>query len=340
MASGEISLAEFDGNLGRALDSARSTLSVVNTEVDPFAVTGLLSMYSYALIMTCRYEESLKQIEALVQVAETCGLEFAVPYAQVHRAKALVGLGKFAPAARTLTLLDRYMQDEPGSFFRGSVPVQRARLYASVGDLKRALDALSLGPDAGLNRAGRGEFLGWQALFHGIAGDVQKARALATDARLASRSLEVAALWLLAEAVVALADKDKATAGARIGRVIDNGIWDPVVIAVRTAPALGEFVADQSEWRSWLRRVLSASSDSAIANRLDLRVPRAAERTTNLTARESEVHELLAGGLTNEEIAKHLYISLSTTKVHVKHIYEKLGVRSRLEAARALRDDV
>ena len=69
-------------------------------------------------------------------------------------------------------------------------------------------------------------------------------------------------------------------------------------------------------------------------------MPRAATRVTGLTPRESEVHELLAQGLTNEEIAKVLYISLSTTKVHVKHIYEKLGVRSRLEATRALRDDV
>jgi DNA-binding NarL/FixJ family response regulator len=52
------------------------------------------------------------------------------------------------------------------------------------------------------------------------------------------------------------------------------------------------------------------------------------------------VHELIALGLTNEEIGRLLFISLSTTKVHVKHIFEKLGVRSRLEAARALRDDV
>ena len=69
-------------------------------------------------------------------------------------------------------------------------------------------------------------------------------------------------------------------------------------------------------------------------------IPRAAKRASNLTTRESEVHELLAQGLTNEEIARQLFISLSTTKVHVKHIYDKLGVRSRLEAARALRDDV
>jgi DNA-binding NarL/FixJ family response regulator len=113
-----------------------------------------------------------------------------------------------------------------------------------------------------------------------------------------------------------------------------------VVIAVRAAPTLGEFVADQPEWRRWLQRLLSASANASLASRLGLQVPRPAKRAGELTARESEVHELLAQGLTNEEIAKLLYISLSTTKVHVKHIYEKLGVRSRLEAARALRHDI
>jgi two-component system nitrate/nitrite response regulator NarL len=71
-----------------------------------------------------------------------------------------------------------------------------------------------------------------------------------------------------------------------------------------------------------------------------LHIPREAKERTRLSPRETEVHELLAHGLTNEEISKLLYISLSTTKVHVKHIFEKLGVRSRLEAARALRGDI
>ena len=169
---------------------------------------------------------------------------------------------------------------------------------------------------------------------------MNEAQTLAADARLASRSLEVAALGILAEVVAALTAGDTVAAAAPLAVVIDNGVWDPVVIAVRAAPALGEFAAAHHEWRSWLQRVLSASSDAALARRLGLRVPRAARRTAELTPREGEVHELLAQGLTNEQIAKLLYISLSTTKVHVKHIYEKLGVRSRLEAARALRDDV
>jgi DNA-binding NarL/FixJ family response regulator len=83
-----------------------------------------------------------------------------------------------------------------------------------------------------------------------------------------------------------------------------------------------------------------ASRDASLAASLGLSIPREAKTTTGLTPRESEVHDLLAQGLTNEEIARLLYISLSTTKVHVKHIYAKLGVRSRLEAARALREDI
>lgn len=340
VASGELSVAHFEGDLDQAIDRARSTLLIATDRADPFALTGLLSTFSYSLILTCRYEESLEETEVLRHAAESFGLEFPIPYAHVLRAKALVGLGRFAPAARTLSVLERYLQDEPGTYFRGSLPVQRARLYASVGDLKRALEVLSVGPYEGLAKEGRGEFLGWQGLLHAVAGDVDRAHALAADARLASRSLEVATLWLLTEVVGALANNDRAAAATRLEAVINGKVYDPVVIAVRAAPGLGEFVAEQPEWRGWLQQVLTASSDTSIAKRLGLGVPRAARRAANLSARESEVHELLAQGLTNEEIARRLYISLSTTKVHVKHIYEKLGVRSRLEAARALRDDV
>jgi len=42
--------------------------------------------------------------------------------------------------------------------------------------------------------------------------------------------------------------------------------------------------------------------------------------------------ELLARGFKNRDVAKALVISQSTTKVHVRHILEKLGVRSRTEA--------
>src|SRR5213594_215922 len=54
-----------------------------------------------------------------------------------------------------------------------------------------------------------------------------------------------------------------------------------------------------------------------------------------LTARESEVLDLIRRGLTNEEIAHRLDISLHGAKYHVSQILSKLGVATREEAALA-----
>ncbi|MCA1737485.1 MAG: helix-turn-helix transcriptional regulator, partial [Actinobacteria bacterium] len=59
--------------------------------------------------------------------------------------------------------------------------------------------------------------------------------------------------------------------------------------------------------------------------------------TFGLTHREAEVLLWIARGKANNEVASALYISPSTVKKHLEHIYEKLGVESRTEAiARAL----
>jgi len=52
----------------------------------------------------------------------------------------------------------------------------------------------------------------------------------------------------------------------------------------------------------------------------------------NLRAREEEVLILLSKGHTNKEIAEQLSLSVETVGSHLKHIYEKLHVRSRAEA--------
>ena len=58
----------------------------------------------------------------------------------------------------------------------------------------------------------------------------------------------------------------------------------------------------------------------------------------NLSPRETEILELLCEGLANKEIADRLTISIETVRVHLKHVYEKLHVRSRTEAAMKFRD--
>jgi DNA-binding NarL/FixJ family response regulator len=51
-----------------------------------------------------------------------------------------------------------------------------------------------------------------------------------------------------------------------------------------------------------------------------------------LTPREREIFRLIANGLSNAEIGQELYISETTVKTHVTHVFQKLNVRDRVQA--------
>jgi DNA-binding NarL/FixJ family response regulator len=72
------------------------------------------------------------------------------------------------------------------------------------------------------------------------------------------------------------------------------------------------------------RAVAAAEPDAAEPFPLD---------ALGLTAREVEVLALVGEGLTNRQIAEHLFISPKTAGLHVSHILSKLGVANRTQAA-------
>ena len=59
--------------------------------------------------------------------------------------------------------------------------------------------------------------------------------------------------------------------------------------------------------------------------------PRA--RSHHLTARERQIILVLSDGITNKEIGRRLRLAEGTVKVHLHHIYRKLGIANRTALA-------
>ena len=57
------------------------------------------------------------------------------------------------------------------------------------------------------------------------------------------------------------------------------------------------------------------------------------EKLKALSTREMEILALISESMTNEEIADKLFLSTKTVKTHVRNIFEKAGIRNRVEAA-------
>jgi DNA-binding NarL/FixJ family response regulator len=81
------------------------------------------------------------------------------------------------------------------------------------------------------------------------------------------------------------------------------------------------------------RPALSERVERSLANeRLDHTETRPLEGLEHLTRREIEILALMAGGLSNREIADSLGTSEGTIKNHVSNVLAKLGVRDRVRA--------
>lgn len=96
---------------------------------------------------------------------------------------------------------------------------------------------------------------------------------------------------------------------------------------------LVEAVRKVGAGQQWLAREVG---DSAVA-RLLRQTAEDRSRNQSLTLRELEIARLTAQGYANKEVARKLDITEGTVKVHLHHVYEKLGLHGRMALVRYLR---
>jgi ATP/maltotriose-dependent transcriptional regulator MalT len=333
-ADGHIRLGLLGERLADSVEDVEPTIVLLDSAADPMPCSSLLNSYSTALSALGRYEESVTAAERELAIAADYELEFVRRHALINRARALIGLRQIARAERNLQSLEATLRPERDTFLAANVVIERARLCVTTGDLDRAASLLFLDPDRRLNRSTRGEYLALRALVLGGLGEQRQAETCAARAVEASRAAQARALSAIACCLATTASTERVDAGIIFDQFTREGSRDAIVLGCRASHAFAQqLIADDCR-RERLASILVRSNDSALARRIGLDIPRFARPPTALSPRELEIHELIAQGRTNREIAATLYISESTTKLHVRHILEKLGVRSRVEAAR------
>ncbi|MCX5599550.1 response regulator transcription factor [Streptomyces phaeochromogenes] len=174
-------------------------------------------------------------------------------------------------------------------------------VVGEVGDGQAAVSACrELGPDVVL----------MDIRMPGTDG-LEASRQIARDERLASVKVVILTTFDLDDYVYG------ALRAGATGFLVKDTEPEELLQAVRVA-ARGDALISPSVTRRLIAEFASR-----------VKSPRADPRLDALTAREREVMQLVAAGLTNDEIAARLVLSPSTAKTHVSRIMSKLGARDR-----------
>ena len=189
-------------------------------------------------------------------------------------------------------------------------------------------------PDPLVPRGMQGEYFASRALLFACAGDTVEAARWAERAMSVTGHVEAQTLATCARAISALqrgGPHGHPHVKEAFALIRTHRHFDALVCAYRGFPSLLA-AATEYENPETLGTLIQRAGDHDLAKRAGISIPRAA-RMNSLTRREEEVFALLGQGRSNRQIAKALFITEVTVKVHVRHIFEKLGVRSRTEAA-------
>jgi len=334
VATGHLTLACRLGRISEALEKARSASYLVNEARDPMVRSSFWNAYACGLTLNGRYDQALEAANRVLGEARDHDLDFILPHAGLVSAQAHLGIRQTLQAGRLLDEVNLVALERADDFLAVNVRILRARMYLVNNRVDEAFAALDEMENAPQSRATRSERLAVRAL--GLLLDDRVREALASAHR-AHKGTTAQAMRTLANLVIGLIASESESCRPRLPAVISSlwriGQFDALVLAYRARPTLLLDLATTVNEHD-LAGLISRARDRPLARTMGIAVSGTDEQGSHsLSPREREVSVLLAQGRTNAEIARALYISEVTVKVHVRHILQKLGVRNRAEAA-------
>jgi ATP-dependent transcriptional regulator len=305
--------------------------------VHPQIRSSLVGVYCDHLSQCARYSDSEAGILEVWDIFTEFKLALALPTEYCGRAINAIGLRRYRQAALFLDAAERAAGNT-----QGSIPTL-IRALREVISLLRGNNSIVLSAtvvDNNASKLWRGLAYSIDALKWACRGDIETALGYASRADDCTKSTEARALSAFVRVIVdTRSNSERATRSLMdaIRFAAERHRWNYFVWAYRAYPDLLRLAATEPEITLAIKPVLLSAHDQRLAARYGIELTNTQESRPDpyerLTRREREVLRLVADGLSNRKVAAELFISEVTVKVHLRHIYEKLGVRNRMEAA-------
>lgn len=332
IATVELLLKRLGGTL-RDVDAHTGMRDVVDAVRDPRGRTSFGNICAYTLALRSEYVAADEVISSALADAQKHRLTFALPHLLWTKALIDLGLRRLARADANLRRVESVALETRSTHLQMNARSLRARVLLTQHRPEEALEVTSIEWDEAPTAAMHGEYVATRSLVLAVAQRGNEALKLEAQVRDATSVAEVKALLATAKAVANLGNEGaEHWARCALTNALESEVWDAFICGVRAAPRLLEILAKSPIHRRHLIAALRRSRDESLMHVVGLAEERHYRRARGLTKREREVADLVRQGLTNREIAKTLFISEATAKVHVRHILAKLGARSRAEA--------
>ena len=282
-----------------------------------------------------RYGDVLEMATRQRALIDNYRLDFVLPHLHLREATAYRGQRRFRDCRVALDRAEATSTELYDGGLMTSIVIARALAELQQGRPAVALELLVREPSDRLSAGWAGEYLASRALALAAAGHEESALAEACSAESITIAVEARILSGFARAIVNCqreSPEEQPSVQEAYAQASSAYNVDGLVAAYRAYPPLLEKIWEYAEQKDFLLDSVERAHDGSLARAAKLPVSLRRGSAGSLSPREEEILDLVRQGLTNAEIAQALYLSVSTVKVHIRHIFEKLGVRTRTEA--------